>query len=105
MHLAAAVYQLCTSLPRAEQFGIVSQLQRAAVSILSNIAEGYGRSGVAEFRRFVTIARGSAVELETQLLLIATLYPGVQQQRELQEVVEIQKMLSVLARRATRTNS
>ncbi|MFT3785787.1 MAG: four helix bundle protein [Tepidisphaeraceae bacterium] len=69
MDLAAAVYRFVRMLPDDERFGLSSQLRRAAVSIPSNIAEGQGRAGPAEFARFLNIAHGSLREVETQLLL------------------------------------
>ncbi|HOX08271.1 MAG TPA: four helix bundle protein [Planctomycetota bacterium] len=69
MDLAEAVYSVCRKLPEQERFGLASQLQRAAVSIPSNIAEGQGRKHRKDFCRFLLIARGSLMELETQLLL------------------------------------
>jgi four helix bundle protein len=65
--LAAEVYRLCGGFPRDERFGLVQQMQRAAVSVPSNIAEGRGRSTVRDYRNFVFHARGSAYELETQI--------------------------------------
>src|SRR5437762_14378337 len=67
--LALALYQVTASFPRDETYGLVSQIRRAAASIPSNIAEGCGRDGDPELSRFCTIARGSASELEYQLLL------------------------------------
>ena len=63
------VYQLTADFPVGERFGLVSQMDRAAVSIPSNIAEGYGRAMTQDYLHFLRIARGSAYELETQLVL------------------------------------
>lgn len=69
MNLAEDVYELCRSLPDNEKFGLVAQMQRAAVSIPSNIAEGHGRNSNRELVRFCSIAVGSIHELETQMEL------------------------------------
>lgn len=69
MRLAADVYRYARTLPRHELIGLVTQLQRSAVSIPSNIAEGAGRRTTKEFLSFLYIARGSWAELDTQLLL------------------------------------
>jgi four helix bundle protein len=69
MDLVALVYKLTASLPREEKYGLISQLQRAAVSIPSNIAEGHARESTKEFLRYLLLSRGSMAELETQLLL------------------------------------
>lgn len=66
------VYKLTTSFPKEEMYGLANQLRRAAVSVPSNIAEGYMR-GSKEYVQFLKIALGSAAELETQLLLIRDL--------------------------------
>ncbi|UYG06070.1 four helix bundle protein [Halomonas sp. M4R1S46] len=69
MQLVEEVYRLTARFPSSEQFGLTSQMRRAAVSIPSNIAEGAGRGSPAEFLRFLVIARGSLNELETQCQL------------------------------------
>jgi len=66
MELAEEVYRATAAFPGDEKFGLVSQMRRAAVSIPSNIAEGFGRKRRAEFKRFLEIARGSLFELQTQ---------------------------------------
>jgi four helix bundle protein len=69
MRLADRVYDASEGWPKPEQFGMVSQARRAAVSVPANIAEGQGRSSRREFRHHVSIAYGSLCELETILTL------------------------------------
>lgn len=66
MELAEAVYAVTAGFPAEEKFGLVAQMRRATVSIPSNMAEGWGRFGRTEFRRFLEISRGSLFELQTQ---------------------------------------
>jgi four helix bundle protein len=73
MDLVEIVYELTKRFPKEEAYGLVDQMRRAAVSIPSNIAEGNGRESKLEFRRFMRIAKGSADELETQLLIAVRL--------------------------------
>ncbi len=68
MELVSRVYRLTRSFPRHEVFGLSSQLQRAAVSVPANIAEGHTRGTTKEFFRYVTMAHGSLAELETMFL-------------------------------------
>lgn len=67
--LVKLVYEVTSDFPKSEHYGLSSQLQRSAVSIASNIAEGCSRSSEREFIRFLEIAQGSAFEMETQLIL------------------------------------
>ncbi len=69
MDLVVKIYEVCKSLPREEVYGLSSQMKRAAVSIPSNIAEGFRRIHKPEQRQFAMIAYGSGSELETQILL------------------------------------
>lgn len=67
--LAKEVYRITTTFPKEEMYGIVNQMRRSAVSISSNIAEGFGRNSKTDSIRFFIIARGSLFELETQLYI------------------------------------
>src|SRR3972149_4141114 len=69
MLLAKEVYRLNARFPKHEIYGLASQLQRSAVSLPSNIAEGHGRNSSKEFNHFLGIALGSLAELETQFIL------------------------------------
>ncbi|WP_454615200.1 four helix bundle protein [Capnocytophaga gingivalis] len=69
MDLVAEVYQVVKKLPKEELYALSDQIRRAVISIPSNIAEGYGRNSSKEFSHFISIAKGSKSELETQLLL------------------------------------
>lgn len=67
--LSVDIYQLTKNYPDTEKYGLVSQLNRSAVSIPSNIAEGAGRNSNGEFKQFLGISTGSLFELETQLII------------------------------------
>jgi four helix bundle protein len=69
MALAADIYQVSREFPKAETYGLCSQLQRAVVSIPSNIAEGHARDSTKEFLHHLSFALGSLAEVETQILL------------------------------------
>src|SRR5213594_3827105 len=96
--LALAVYPITARFPREETYGLASQMRRAASSIPSNIAEGCGRDGDAEWSRFCSLARGSASELEYQILLARdlTLIQPKQYEQLSQQAVEIKRKLTVL---------
>ena len=70
VELADTVYALTASFPKNEVFGISSQMQRAAVSVASNIAEGAGKDSNKDFARFLSISLGSLYELETQMEIV-----------------------------------
>ena len=67
--LVLEIYKITKDFPKSEIYGLSQQVRKAAVSIPSNIAEGYGRKHRAEYRQFLSIAYGSLSELETQYLL------------------------------------
>jgi four helix bundle protein len=69
IELAKKVYAFTTGFPATERYGLTAQMRRAAVSIPSNIAEGYARTGTGEYLRFLSISSGSVAELETQVIL------------------------------------
>jgi four helix bundle protein len=71
--LVTEIYSITKSFPGTEVYGLTSQIRRAAVSIPSNIAEGWGRNSTKEYIQFLTTARGSLLALETQLLISCNL--------------------------------
>ncbi|MDX9798939.1 MAG: four helix bundle protein [Bacteroidales bacterium] len=73
IEITTIVYQLTKSFPSEEKYGLANQIQRASVSIASNIAEGSSRSSEADFSRFLEISLGSAFEVETQVLIAMNL--------------------------------
>ena len=99
--LTVAVYKATSSFPKEEVYGLTSQTRRASASIPANIAEGCGRGGEVEFARFLTIASGSACELEYHLLLCRDigLLQSADYDRLDAEVCEVKKMLSTLVKK------
>jgi four helix bundle protein len=99
--LTVAVYQVTADFPHKEMFGLTSQIRRASASISANIAEGCGRGGKTEFARFLTIAFGSASEVEYHLLLAKDLsYLKPDDYEKMNEnVVQIKRMLTALIKK------
>jgi four helix bundle protein len=96
--LVKQIYNITETLPHSEQFDLVNQMHRYSVSIPSNIAEGQQRHSIREYRHFIGIAKGSAAELETQLLLCNDIY-NKNIETSLQLLYEVQKMLGSLNRK------
>ena len=98
------IYAATAKFPAMERFGLTAQLRRAAISVPSNIAEGTGRRGDGEFRRFLTFALGSAHELEYQLLVARDLgfLADADYQRLAGKVFEVGRMLNGLIARLDR---
>jgi four helix bundle protein len=95
MELVSSVYQVADDLPTKENYALGNQLVRAAVSIPSNIAEGYRRNGRKEYLQFCSIAAGSAAELETQLIIAREIY-DLDINHAMKLLEEVQKMLYVM---------
>ena len=98
--LARDIYRATRIFPRDERFGIVPQMRRAAVSILCNIAEGAGRWSASDQKNFYVIARGSALELESQLVIAEDVeYMSPEAAAELtNRTCEVARMLNGLIR-------
>jgi len=96
--LALNIYRASARFPRTEQYGLAAQMQRAAVSIPANIAEGFGRSSRLEKRRFLNIAQGSLEELRYYLILTKDLGYSVDPSLTI-DVDEVGRMLEAYRRR------
>jgi four helix bundle protein len=98
IRLCRTIYEASAQFPPTEKFGLASQMQRCALSIPSNIAEGCGRNGSKELKHFLSIALGSSYELETQVILAADFGYINHEKTEtiLAQLQEIQKMISGL---------
>ncbi len=96
IELVFEVYKITRQFPPEERFTFASQMQRAAVSIPSNIAEGACRNHTAEFKQFLGISYGSSAELETQIIIAKKLYPKIDYSKAESLNLEVQKMLNSL---------
>jgi len=96
--LCLKIYQITAKFPNEERYGLTSQIRRSAVSIPSNIAEGYGRKTTLDYIRMLYISYGSVCELETQILLAGDL--GFIDKGDLdtakKDIAEIERMLKAL---------
>jgi len=105
MRLVRSVYKITATFPGEEKFGLVAQLRRCAVSVPSNIAEGAARSSTKEFRRFLLVARGSLMEVDTQIWIARDL-GFIEEPEWLQtELMEILAMLNGLIKDRTDRSS
>ncbi len=96
--LCLHIYKVTKRFPKDEMYGLTSQIRRSAVSIPSNIAEGYGRKTTLEYVRFLYIAYGSVCELETQTMISGDLdyvdKKGLQELKE--EIGDVERMLKAM---------
>jgi four helix bundle protein len=97
--LVDLIYIITRELPKSEIYALASQMQRAAVGIPSNIAEGFSRNYTKEYIRFLSISYSSAAELETQIIICKRQYPNLPYGNIEQSLEELKKMLYVLISR------
>jgi four helix bundle protein len=96
IEISVICYQLTQNFPKAELYGLTSQIRRAAVSVPSNIAEGYGRTSNNEYIRFLQIALGSLRELDTQLIIARRVGLAAESElfsKAMKEVDEMQRII------------
>ncbi|MDR3704344.1 MAG: four helix bundle protein [Paludibacteraceae bacterium] len=95
MSLVTEIYQLTNLFPAHERFGLISQMQRAAVSLPTNIAEGSAKSSNKDFARFLEMSIGSSLELETELTIALNLkyIDSVVFESIQDKIIELQKMI------------
>ncbi|MDD5081149.1 MAG: four helix bundle protein [Candidatus Omnitrophota bacterium] len=99
MNLVEEVYKLTKTFPKEEIYGLTAQIRRAAVSIPSNIAEGFGRGHNKEYKQFLYFAIGSCAELSTQFIIAGKLEYIVDTGHLLSEIDEISKMIMGLIKK------
>lgn len=101
INIATRAYEVTSKLPPQEKYGMSSQIQRAAVSIPSNIAEGYNRRNKKEYIQFLYIATGSLAELETQIIICSKVYKNLNNELEsyLFEIDKLRGLFFVLIKK------
>ena len=101
--ITLSIYTITKDFPKEEMFGLTSQMRRSSSSVPTNIAEGCGRESLIEFKRFLTIAAGSASELHYQLILCKDLrYINEPICKELyEEIIQIKKMIFSYSQKLT----
>src|SRR2546421_9778473 len=104
MTLVTEVYKATQQFPKDERYGLTNQIRRAAVSVPSNIAEGQGRLSRGEFRQFLGHAKGSLLELETQLLIAQNLGYLNEHQTLFEQLSEVARLLNGLLNSLTTDN-
>jgi four helix bundle protein len=105
MELTRAVYDATSCFPKEEMFGLTNQLRRASVSVASNLAEGQGRLTIREFLHFLGVARGSTLEVQTQLEIASMIGLGKPEQvRHAQQLAEETRRIINAAITTTRAN-
>ncbi|MCC1483660.1 four helix bundle protein [Winogradskyella immobilis] len=101
VRLVTIVYEIVSKFPEEERFGLISQIKRSAVSVPSNIAEGYGRNYTKDYSRFLQISRGSLYEMQTQFEIALNL--KFIKKEDLKEIInlsiEVEKMLNSLIKK------
>jgi len=104
MDLVIEAYGFAKRFPGEERYALAQQLRRAAVSVPSNIAEGHGRKHLGDYVRHVSIARGSLMEMETQLSIAGRMgyISNEEEERVIAQTSEVGRMLSGLLRALTK---
>lgn len=102
--LVEKIYECSKAFPKTEKFGLTIQMRNAAISVPSNIAEGWGRQSRKNYLQFLRVSRGSLYELETQMLIAKKLNYYIDNKELENLMTEISKMLNSLIRKLESKN-